>query len=109
MLKKVVKTVGDKKVLFYYLENKNCFEVISIIKHGENSYSYWMVDMLKKDINLDDIEDSLYQLIYHRDDYINDGFSSLTSLEGMIEETVKFVPTIEKDIHSLGSSLLVIE
>lgn len=107
MLKKVVKDFENGKVLFYYQENGDIIEVIAIHKYGENDYSYWMVDIRTKDVNLEDIEESLHQLLYRDYEYSCEGHSSRSSLKHLVEETIDFVPTIKQDIRQLTSEMAI--
>lgn len=108
MLKKVVKDFENGKVLFYYQEKGDIIEVIDIQKYGENDYGYWMVDVRAKDVDLEDIEESLHQVLHYDYTYSNEGYSSRSPLKHIVEETIDFVPTIKQDIRQLTSEMAIL-
>lgn len=107
-LKKVVKDFENGKVLFYYHQKGDIIEVITIHKYGENDYGYWMVDVRAKDVDVEDIEESLHQLLHYNYTYTDEGYSSRSSLKYLVEETIQFVPTIKQDIRQLTSQMAIL-
>ena len=105
--KKAVKDFEEGKVLFYYKEDGKVIEVISINKYGKNDFGYWMVDVRPKDVDFDNIEDSLFQLLYHDYDYCDQGFSCRSTLKDVVEDTIVYVPTFKQDIKELDSEMTV--
>ena len=108
MFKKVVKDFENGKGLFYYQEKGDIIEVIDIQKYGKNDYGYWIVDVRTKDVNLEDIEESLHQVLHYDYTYSNEGYSSRSPLKHLVEETIDFVPTIKQDIRQLTSEMAIL-
>lgn len=109
MFKKVVKEFQNKKVLVYYQEREHVFNFISIHKNeGGKDYTYWLVEVPKQELNLDQLEESFIHLILYNSDYANEGYSFRGSLSDLAEELIEWIPTLVADVREIESQLLVL-
>lgn len=109
MFKKAVKESQNKKVLVYYQEREHVFNFISIHKNeGGEDYTYWLVEVPKQELNLDQLEESFVNLILYNSDYTNQGYSLRASLTDLAEELAEWIPTLVADVREIERQLLVL-
>lgn len=101
MFKTVIKEVGDQKALFYYQEKERAIEFISIQNFGEDDYGYWQNDILKSDLDLTNLEQSLFDWIYVNPPAVCEGGSSRGTRHDLIDELGSLLPTLHTDLEDI--------
>lgn len=107
MFKTVIKEVENQKALFYYQEKERAIEFISIQAYGEDDYGYWQSDISKSDLDLTDLENSLFDWIYINPPLVCEGGSSRGTLTDLLDELVPLLPTLKEDLEDVQNELLI--